>query len=63
MFKVEEWVLDYVVAFANLNISSTNKSWAKVILLRISSKFLPIFIRNMMCNVLWRWSNKVDPWH
>jgi len=26
MFKVEEWVLDYVVAFANLNISSTNKS-------------------------------------
>jgi hypothetical protein len=24
---------------------------------------LPIFIRNMMCNVLWRWSNKVDPWH
>jgi len=62
MFKVEEWVLDYVVALANLNISNTNKSWAKVILLRISSKFLAIFIRNMMCNVLWRWSNKVDPW-
>jgi hypothetical protein len=26
MFKVEEWVLDYVVALANLNISNTNKS-------------------------------------
>ncbi len=49
--------------FANLNISSTNKSWVKVILRRIWIKFLPIFIRNMMWNVLWRWSNKVDPWH
>lgn len=65
-FNVQGWGTGVILCSGfcqSQHLKHTNKSWAEVILLRIWSKFLPIFIRNMMCNVLWRWSNKVDPWH